>query len=99
LPRAPIERLVTPSLAQLGPERLAEVVRAYREELRTLAERHAYHACAWALEAIDSLVADNVRLQRAAERLGELHPASTRGQERLGEPHPASTRGQGRKRI
>jgi hypothetical protein len=68
-PATPIERLVTPSLAQLGPERLAEVVRAYREELRTLAERHAYHACAWALEAIDTLVADNVRLQHAAERL------------------------------
>jgi hypothetical protein len=37
-------KMVSPArpLAQLGSERLAEVVRAYGEELRTLAERHAY---------------------------------------------------------
>ncbi|HWE61053.1 MAG TPA: hypothetical protein VHB98_05025 [Chloroflexota bacterium] len=55
---------VTPSLAQLAPERLAAVVLAYRHELKELAERQAYHACAWALEAIDTLVEQNLRLKQ-----------------------------------
>ena len=71
---SPIQRLVTPSLANLGPERLAAVVQGYREELRELAQNHAYHACAWALEAIDTLVADNQRLRRAAEPLAARIP-------------------------
>jgi hypothetical protein len=79
----PIERLVTPSLAQLAPERLAEVVRAYREELRTLAERHAYHACAWALEAIDTLVGENARLRTAVTLATMELPQPKEGRKRV----------------
>ena len=70
IPRPPIERLVTPSLAGLTPERLAKVISHYRYELHAL-DAQAYHCCGWALEAIDTLLSDTLRLR---EELG--HPAS-----------------------
>ena len=71
-------RLVTPSLANLGPARLAEVVAAYRHQLRDL-DGQAHHCCGWALEAIDTLLSDTLRLR---EELG--HPASLPEPKRAG---------------
>src|ERR1700745_4188414 len=76
---APIQRVVTPTLAELSPARLAEAVETYRRELADLANRHAFPSAAWALEAMDVLVSDNERLQREVTRLtAERRPVATR---------------------
>jgi hypothetical protein len=72
----PVRRLVTPSLAELDSARLAEVVDTYRRQLQHLAGQ-AHHCCAWALEAIDTLVGDNVQLRRQLERPAVPEPLNT----------------------
>lgn len=74
-------RLVTPSLAQLGPDRLAEVVAEYRRQLQHLAGQ-AYHCCAWALEAVDTLVDENRRLHAALTLATMELPAPKDGRKR-----------------
>ena len=54
---SPSHELVTPSTVDMSPERRAEYVQQSREELQHLS-RQGYHACGWALEAIDTLTSD-----------------------------------------
>jgi hypothetical protein len=65
----------TPTLATVSPERLAAVVRAYRQELVVLARDQAYAGAAWALEAIDSLAGRVRDLERQAEAPAPMRPA------------------------
>jgi hypothetical protein len=58
--------LITPSTADMSPERREEYVVQSREEL-VLLGRQGYHAADWALEAIDALTGNLYRAHRTIE--------------------------------